>query len=478
MRPFKNILLLFALFLTLISCEKDGFITNPSAVIRFSVDTLYFDTVFTAMGTTTKSFTIHNPHKEFIRISNLSLAKGPGSVFRINVDGIPGFEFRDLEIPPGDSIYVFVEATPALNNSPEILLQQDSIVTITNGKTQDIDIVAWGQDVHILRREYLQTQHWSKDKPYLVIDYAVVDSGQVLTIDPGVKIYLHRDAVFGVLGSLVALGDTADPIIFAGDRLEKMYEDVPGLWGGIYLAAGSYDNRIDNAIIRNGTFGIIVDTVINSNPTLVLSNSLIAHVSSIGILGRGAKITGYNNVITNCGSSAVALTIGGDYSFYHCTFANRWIYAPFRKNPVVYLNNYYFYKETLPGGAVVDKAEIRDIENAFFGNCIIYGNLDNELIVDKYPGAGLLEYRFENCLGRFSPDKNELSNSLRFENLINNQDPRFIDWDGYIFQLDTLSPARDKGNPLTAMNYPFDKIGLSRVADGNPDIGAFEWTGD
>ena len=45
----------------------------------------------------------------------------------------PGVHFQGLEIAPGDSMYVFVEATLDPNGSDEILRIQDSIVFLTNG---------------------------------------------------------------------------------------------------------------------------------------------------------------------------------------------------------------------------------------------------------------------------------------------------------------------------------------------------------
>ncbi|MCF8380919.1 MAG: hypothetical protein K9H49_15200 [Bacteroidales bacterium] len=466
----RGLLSVFTIVILIIfSCEQEKFITSSDAQISFSVDTLYFDTVFTSLGTATKSFTIHNPHKEFISISELRLAKAENSVFRINVDGVPGTLFHDIDIAPGDSLYVFVDATLDPNESDEILLQQDSVVTITNGKVQDLDIVAWGQDVHLLRAvDSLGTQTWINDKPYLIIDYVLVDSNAVLTLDPGVRVYLHRDAIFAVQGSLIANGSLEEPISFQGDRLEALYKDIPGQWGGMYFIAGSRDNELNYVNLKGSNFGMIVDTFMNENPSLKISNSTLKHISSVGILGRGAKIDADNCLIANCGSSALALTIGGNYNFNHCTIANSWEWSPVRTDPSLYITNYYIYKD----GNGVNQVEIRDIENAYFGNCIIWGTHNNELIIDKYPEGGILNYHFENCLGRFDPMEVEI-NDDNFPGLIN-EDPTFISWDEFDFQLDTLSPAKDAGRIDIGLLFPIDINGTSRTSDSAPDIGAFE----
>lgn len=455
------------------ACERESFISDSGAGIEFSMDTLYFDTVFTSLSTVTKSFTIHNPHKEHIRISDLRLAGGRESVYRINFDGVPGTDFSDIEIAPGDSLYVFVEATLDPNNSSDILLQKDSIVTKTNGKIQDIDLVAWGQDVHLLRREVIETQTWVNDKPYLIIDYAFIDSLQTLTLEAGTRVYLHRDAILYVGGSLVANGVREEPIVFKGDRLESFYDDIPGQWGGIYMFAGTQDNYMNYVTISGANFGIIVDTVMNDNPTLEINNSTIAHMSSIGLLGRGAVIRGYNNLIYSCGSNAVALTIGGSYEFYHCTIANSPVYTSSGREPAVYMSNYYYYNDTLPGGQVEQKVEVRDIEKAWFGNSIIWGSLGNELVIDKYAESGVLNYKFENCIGRFDPMEVNITEE-EFPGLINDSLPRFVSWGDYNFELDTLSPAKDRGSVRIGRNFPTDLNGNNRMKDGKPDIGAYE----
>lgn len=462
------IFLIVALVMTL-SCEEDRFITDPNASISFSVDTLYFDTVFTSLGTATRSFTIHNTNKDYLNISEIRLAKADNSVFRLNVDGVSGVLFRDVDIPPGDSIYVFVDATLDPNNVDEILLQQDSVVTITNGKVQDLDLVAWGQDVHMIRAEdSLSTQTWINDKPYLIIDYVLVDSSAVLTIDPGVRVYLHRDAVFAVQGTLLANGTVDEPITFKGDRLESLYDDWPGQWAGMYFMAGSRDNDMNYVTIKGSTFGMIVDTFMNENPTLKLSNSTLQHISSVGVLARGAKIEAYNNVIANCGSSALALTIGGSYNFNHCTIANQWSFSPIRTDPSIYISNYYYYKDSQGAKQV----EIRDIDKAYFGNCIIWGSLSNEILIDKFPDEGILNYHFENCIAKIDPTETIISED-NFPGLIR-EDPNFISWHEFDFQLDTLSPAKDVGNVDIGLLYPADMKGDSRISDSGPDIGAFE----
>ncbi len=55
-----------------------------------------------------------------------------------------------------------------------------------------------------------------------------VDSLSSLTIDPGVRVHLHRDALIFVDGSLQVNGTLEDPVWFEGDRLEEFYERYSG----------------------------------------------------------------------------------------------------------------------------------------------------------------------------------------------------------------------------------------------------------
>ena len=100
-------------------------------------------------------------------------------------------------------------------------------------------------------------------EPYLVYSNAKVDTGAVLTIDPGAKIFFHRGTGLYVKGRVVANGTLEQPVIFQGDRLEDVYEDVPDQWNGILLFSGSQDNRFSYAEIKNANIGLQVGTIEN-----------------------------------------------------------------------------------------------------------------------------------------------------------------------------------------------------------------------
>ena len=459
------------------SCQPERtFIEDREARLEFTLDTLFFDTVFTTVGTVTKAFRVKNPHKRFIRIDEIRLAGGAFSVFRINVDGVAGLRFTDMDLAPRDSMYVFVEATLDPNGSDNILRVQDSIVFETNGNVQDIDLVAWGQDVHMIGGGTIdQTTTWSAGKPYLIIDYLYVDSLALLSLDPGVRVYLHKDALIVVDGSLQVNGTLEDPVWFGGDRLEEFYERIPGQWGLIYLSGSSHHNRITHAEIHNGTIGVLISATPESGqrPDLEISNTVINRMSSSGLYALNAAVNGNNLVVGDCGGSSVALNYGGDYRFTHCTFANYWPSGfSHRTLPAVWLSDYFgTYDEE--GTLLLYTGGV--FEQASFFNSIIYGSHATELLIESYDGLQL-NYLFDHCLTSIHEDSLRYLEDSLITNLINNQNPLF-DSIPVSYALDSLSPAIDAGLPAHASEIPLDLNGNSRLDDDGPDLGAIERIG-
>jgi len=458
--------------LLLFQCHPERvYIDNSDAKLEFTMDTVYFDTVLTTLGTVTRSFRVMNPYNSFVKISEIRLAGGSSSAFRINIDGLSGPVQENIEIAPHDSMYIFVEATPGENGVSGLLRIQDSIVFVTNGNTQDVDIVAWGQDVHILRDSVLDYDAtWIADKPYLIIDGILVDSLYTLNIEPGVVIYLHRDASIYILGSLKVDGTTDEPVIFRGDRLELEYDSYPGQWGFIYLGPESRDNAINNARILNGTFGIWAATEETpAEPHLRISNTFINQVSYDGIFAFNTRIEGYNLAVGDCGNSCLDVIKGGHYTFDQTTFGNYYrSFFGLRQNPSLYLSNYFAYKNN-DGDVVVETA---DLEVAIFRNSIIYGSNSSEIGLDGVDGTAL-NYLFDHCLARVDYSDYDYESDPSFVYFFPNEDPKF-DSISYSLELDTLSAAKDRGFLDYAMSIPYDLNGNSRVEDGKPDLGAYE----
>ena len=461
-------IIIIALIFALIyfsACQKDEFDYSSDILLHFSTDSIVFDTIFSGIGSTTKALKIYNPSDKNINISEIKLGEGTNSKYRLNIDGLASNSVSDISIAAKDSMYLFVEVT--INTDQDMLLVEDSIVFETNGNLQDIKLLAWGQDVHLINGEIINTSSWNNNKPYLVYNSMLVDTNQSLTIEAGTKIHFHRGSRMYIAGTLLINGTFDDPVVLQGDRLEYIYNDVPGQWDGIWLMNGSKHSNINYAEIKNAVIGIQVDTLADLDvPTLTITNSKIEHMSYAGIYAQGSTIFSSNCVIADCAYYAVALTIGGSYEFYHCTIANYW-QNTFRQTPSVVLNNYYEYE---------GQAIIRDIEKATFGNCIIWGDKEDELYFDKYPDAGTMNYLFDHCIIRISDEIER--NPANFIGNILNDDPLFVNTDNYDYQLDTLSPATDEANIEFINQFPlklaYDLKRVERLLNFKADIGAYE----
>ena len=475
---FLSIITLFSiLFLT--ACKKDGITTNQEDKVSFSTDTLFFDTVFTTIGSSTRKFKIYNKHNSSIKISSIKLASGNNSQFRLNVNGIPGTEFKDLEIRAKDSMWVFADVTvdPQNTNLPFVIT--DSIEFTTNGNSQDVQLVAFGQNAIFHKSKTGASSFlincndvWENDTPHVVYGIAVIDTACTLTIEKGTKVYFHSNAalVASNKASLKINGTKEEPVILEGDRLEPWYKNVAGQWYGVYLFPLSIDNEINWAVIKNSRLGVQADTLnpaFSSNPTLTIRNSTIYNCSGIGISGRGAWIEGSNCVFANCGDYCGAFSLGGKYDFKHCTFVN---YSPSGiDQSAVILNNWFEDNDR--------NIISRDLEQANFTNCIIHGSQVNEIVLSKSDEA-IFNYQFKNCLVKANKKDTDFE-SAEFINCVVNKNPNFIDQNDGDFNLEENSFAKDIGD-LTevnndAINLENDLNGNSRIADTKPDAGAFEF---
>ncbi|HHB77986.1 MAG TPA: hypothetical protein ENK85_01980, partial [Saprospiraceae bacterium] len=259
-------ILFFGLFLSFFfsNCSKETFHTGD-VTLNFSTDTLRFDTVFTQVGSATRSFKIYNPLNKSLKISKLYMELGNDSKYNINVDGLPGGLVENVEIGPKDSIYVFAEVTvdpdQPLSVSPFVL--DENLIIETNGGTQKVVLEAWGQNANYIPSNAnaggaavlscdFQTETWDDTKPYVVYGILVIQDC-TLNLPAGARIYVHggvalspdtvvySDGIIyvGKNGGLNIEGEEGNPVIIQGDRLEEEFVDVPGQWAGIRYTSGS-----------------------------------------------------------------------------------------------------------------------------------------------------------------------------------------------------------------------------------------------
>ena len=391
MKIIAYITLLFFFGLSIISCKKEKLLTDANASLSITGDSLKFDTVFTSTGSITQYFTIVNPNKQKIQLSSVKLMGGTSSAFKINADGIAGPTINNIEIEASDSIYVFVLVTinPNTANLPFVI--NDSIQINWNGNTFYKQLEAWGQNAHFLRNKLIDVNTtWDNDLPYVILGGIQIDTNINLTINAGVKIYSHADAPFLVDGTLTINGTKKDSVVFRGDRLDEDYRDFPGSWPGIYFRASSKDNDLTYTIIKNAYQGVVAEKPSgNTNPKVKLLQCIIDNIYDAGVLGVQSSITADNCLISNCGNN-VAIALGGNYSFIHCTMATYSSLFINHKNPVVFASNALKQNNQL----------FTDNLTANFTNCIIWGEggtTEDEVVIDKQ-GSNTFNVKFDNVL--------------------------------------------------------------------------------
>jgi hypothetical protein len=473
----KNLLkIVFAvwIFVSVFSCEDEGYLNSPDARLVFSQDTVMFDTIFTTIGSTTQHLKVYNPYNENVLISRIKVAGGDFSNFRLNINGVSANEAYEIEVPANDSIFIFVEVTIDPNGQNLPMVVQDSIEFTTNANIQNIKLVAYGQDFKLIKGGSLGTTTWTAEKPYLVYNYAFVDSTSTLTVEPGTRIHFHKGTGLYVKGKVIANGTYENPIIFQSDRLEDNYRNIPDQWDGIILVSGSHDNVFNFVTIKNANIGLQAGTIEHEGYASVeLTNSRIENMAYAGLFAMKSRIFGYNDLIANCGFYAAAFLVGGEYEFYHTTIANFWgnFSGKTRVTPSVIISNFLPVKQA-DGSTNIYKS---DLENAVFRNSIIYGNNMNEIeLGDNEENS--FNFLFDHCIIQV-PDTLDLSNKDHYKNAFkgSDNDPKFVDpFDDYIYTLDTLSKAKDIGNPAYGRMFPYDILNKDRMADDGPDLGAFE----
>lgn len=512
-------LLLFGFILSLSSCRKDFETVTSPGNLGFSKDTVYLDTVFSNIGSSTYTLKVYNRSNDDISIPKIQLAK-PGSKYRLMIDGMTGEDednngvgdgriFKNIELLAKDSMYVFIETTANIADAnPNDFLYTDDIVFEASSGSQKVNLVTLIRDAYFLfpkrdtngikenlllgtdqNGEEVRIEGFELDendpfngnefvfnntKPYVIYGYAGVPSGKTLTINAGAEVHFH--AASGIVvqpGATLKINGAVSPdpnnpqeneVTFEGDRLEPLYEDIPGQWGAIWLREGSVNNSINHLTLKNATVGLLVD-----HCALDIQNSQIYNSANYGILARGATMNNCENLVVNlAGQASLACTVGGSYQFKHCTFNNNWASS---NQVAVLMSNY----EEQPDGSDITGP----LTQANFYNCIMYSTNNIGLFLDKISDESIpfvLDVKY--CLIKFRDSGTSLAGKPiykfirdQLEGNIKNQDPKFQDANSNKLNIDDTSAAYTKGS-LTYL-VPTDILGHVRTSSP-PDMGAYQ----
>lgn len=493
--------------LLLASCRKDFDFTVSSGRLGFSKDTVFLDTIFANIGSSTYTLKVFNQENRDVVIPRVALSRGLESNYRLNVDGLAGKVFADIPLLARDSLFIFIETTITSDALPSTeFLYTDAIQFETPNSTVTVPLITLVKDaVFLFPQENDEgitetlvlpgvdengTQEingfelddteldLTNEKPYVIYGYAAVPSGRILNIAAGTRIHFHANSgiIVNAGASIRINGSLSEDqefleneVVIEGDRLEPQFAEVAGQWGTIWLRSGSVGNEINHLTLKNAAIGLLVDgpTATNDPPVLTVTNSQVFNSATTNLWARGAKISAANLVLGNAGSSSLYCNLGGDYAFTHCTIANYWN-TGFRNNPAVRIDH--------EDGSSLGTG----FTNISFSNTIVDGNRDIEFSMATNPNSSFV-FNFRNCAFKFN-DRNDnfvgnplfdFTNDTAYQNPILNPATGFTDPVNNEFSLTENAEIRGLGNVSIANNIPLDILGNDRTS--LPDLGAFQF---
>ncbi|MEQ8626384.1 hypothetical protein [Ekhidna sp.] len=451
----RNLLLFFSIMILWAACEptEESISFDSSLSLVFSNDTVAFDTLLSERRSSTRRLTVYNPNEEAIQLSEIALGKSENSDYSVIINGKQQHSVRNERLLGGDSLMVLVEVNVQARDENLPYIVKDSIIFRWNTNEEHVKLVSYGQDVTDIGNVTICDETWTSNRPYIISDTVLVGSNCGLIIEKGTNIYFENDAALFIQGTLTAIGDSADHIVFRNARFDGIYDQVPGQWNGIYFLEGSADNEIAFAEIFNGQVGLRLGSPDDDNiPDVRVSNTEIFNMSTAGILAFTSDLSATNTLIYNCGSYLVGGFAGGNYSFTQCTFSNEPALFVQDEPTVQFSDNIVISEDEL----------LTDDLSLDMTNCIVWGSGEDELLINNGGGANIL----------LSLNSNILKSSQEIASNFTSQEnnfPGFTNAFANDYTLDTLAFAKDKGVDAGVKN---DLRGMLR--DNQPDIGAFE----
>jgi len=442
------------------SCIEDGITNSPSDGPTFSVDTLKMGTVFTDEPTMTFSFKVFNNNSKGLNISSVTLSGENADIFRLNVDGFSGTDFKDLEIRAKDSIFVFVQATPPAHGQLAPRRSTATVNFLVNSVHYPVVITLDGQDIERISGLTVTSDlHLTGKRPYRVSDSIVVAPGATLTLDPGTTLLMHDKSYIAVDGTLISKGTPQEPVRITGDR---MGEVIPGVsfdimsrqWDGLYFSASSADNVLEFTEISNTSNGVnIMGDGLLPSPALTLRNCRLRNSGARVLTAFDTNVDARGCELAEAADGLV-LVNGGTYRFDLCTASNNYLYSAISGAAWQFPSA---MKSPQPSPANVPT-------DALITNSITYG-LGSDVDPGKLTGHNI---RFERCMF-----KAEGSDDENFISCLWDSDPLFYTIrEDYVFdyRLQPDSPAIGVAfTSLSDVPLEVDFYGNRR----NADLGAY-----
>lgn len=484
-----------ALLLALGSCETPQRFEEKGE-LAFSTDTLAFDSIFTTFAAPSGRLIVYNNTDHNILISRVWMDDQLETVFSLIADGRRGDDQAEFPLAKGDSLLVLVTFKSGLRDAytegfvnfrvgekaQRVLVRARIIDAFLFRTVRDS---AGGYRIPVITRDTTFTPQ----KKIVIDGPLIVANGATLTIAAGTQIFFTPfkvkdefsgsyqlfSLIYVETGSLRVLGTRQQPVLLQGSRFDSLYMENPAQWRGLWLSKDSRNSLVEHAVIKNGLIGIRVDSSAwDGQPKLTMRYTEVRNMGYAGVLGLGYDPNGLGNapqllmencLVNNCKDYTMALSGGGNYAFYNCTFGN-YTFAFNRRNPQLLVNNYLS-----DGVSILAQYDLR----AHFFNSIVWGSREEELSLDDKGRS--FDLRFDHCMVKTSTDtRRTYDYSPYFFTTQQNIDPLFNDPRSYDYRLKAGSLAIDAGLDFsTRYTVDFRNDPAFVRSDGKFDIGCYEY---
>lgn len=466
-----KLFLFFSLWVLIftVSCNKDEItFDDPSQELLFSRDTVFCDTVYHQVRSETYVVKVFNTEDKDIMIPRIHLEKGASSLFKINVDGKSGYDFKNVPLRKKDSLYVFVEIAPEADG-PEAIAE-DRILFTTNAGQQHVTLFSVVQDAEFFIQSSTNpniiTNHttWTNDKAKIIYGDLTINPNVTLDVEAGTKIYFHKDSGMKVLNAarLNLNGTQNQQIVIRGDRNDTYYDTIPKNWNSIKMEEASILN-MNHTRLFGGKSGLEM-----KKATANINNSFIHTFENYGINAIESIVSASNLVMNNCGESAIGIFKGGNHKYVHSTIINYSDLMHSRNRNGIFATN-----EWKNENGQIETAALQQL-SVF--NSIVYTDRDNAIYLEPTTGQQF-EYFFRNSLIKYSTPSEanyNFDNNINVVQSIKNEDPKFVNY--FVAQMNLRvkadSPAKAKGDASIAATVPLDIVNNSRTS--NPTLGAYQ----
>lgn len=455
-RQFQYILCILGFGLSLAACREDWNDVDPRGTLKIPSEfQISLDTVLGNTASSVYRFNFRNPGAKTIVYSRIYLQKEEQSPFSINVDGQGGPDIQNVRVLGKDSLYLFVCSKK--NSTVHRDYIRDTLVLVGEGEVRKIPIRAYMEQVTPIKDRWIWTAQTSftENSSYLLEKGFEVPAGEVVTLPAGVHFYfVQNDSTCVIRGTLRAGGTVEAPIVFSSNRTDRYYHKKAGQWAGLTFTGESGMHTLQHVHIRNANTACTLEGCDWTAENCILSYSTRA------ILSKAARM-----ILSNCllyGHWMKTMEMyAGSLRMTHCA-----LYANENRGGVLM----QISSSLDSAGTTYDK-----ITRLRVCNSILYGNLDNEILLYTTQDS-LLKAQFQNNLLRISEQNRNRYAGYWPETNNWPYDPAFSNPDQEDFTLKTLSPARNKSLSSTEAGYTdpaFDADILGHVRLHPSDLGPY-----